>query len=302
LETVKCDLCNSEKYDILFQQTDLLHKTTTEKFQMVKCENCRLHYINPRPTKHEIGKYYSNKYDFHVEKRKLKIILREFMQSLIQIAYFDEQPTVKKILFQILLLPLYYLPKLNKHLPYILTPKIKSYIKTTHPQRILDIGCGSGETIHLYPSKETITGLLKKGWEVYGVEVSDKAREILNKRGIENTFSDLFQEEFSDNYFDIIRMNWSLEHVHHPTSYLSECKRILKEDGKLIISIPNYNGITYKIFPQCVEFPIHLYYFDTITFKKYCKKLEFKIIDYYTFSYIPLLLESIRLMQPSVVG
>jgi len=90
-----------------------------------------------------------------------------------------------------------------------------------------------------------------------------------------------------------------LEHIHNPTKYLEECKKILKSSGKLIIGIPNYNGITYKIFPECVEVPIHLYYFSLETFKKYCQKLEFEILDYYTFSYVPLFLKSLELMGHS---
>jgi len=186
MEIVKCDLCDSEKYEILFHQTDLLHQTTKETFQMVRCKDCGLCYINPRPTENEIGKYYSETYSFHDDKSKLKIILLDFLLSLTQSAYYDDNSSLKKILSQILLLPLYYLPKVNKRILSSIRPKIKSYININLPQRIIDIGCGSGVTIHLHSPKEAIIALSKKGWEVYGVEASNEARNILNKKGIKN--------------------------------------------------------------------------------------------------------------------
>ena len=299
MEKVKCNLCDSTEYIILFSQTDLLHKTTTETFQMVRCENCGLCYLNPRPTKKEIASYYSVDYGFHSRGSNLKRLLSNILQSLINYAYFEKKSLFIKVFSKIMLTPLFYLPLMKKKTVHLLVPRIKSYIKINNPERILDIGCGAGSHTHMYGSKEAIVNLKHKGWDVYGIEVSDNAKSILKNLGFKNIYSDLHQASFKDNYFDVIRLNWSLEHIHDPTSYLKECKRILKKSGKLIIGIPNYDGITYKIFPQCVEVPIHLYYFSLDTFKKYCQKLDFEILDYYTFSYVSLFLKSLDLMDYS---
>ena len=58
MEKIKCDLCNSEDHKIIFTQTDILHKSTDEEFNMVRCENCDLCFLNPRPNQKEIEKYY----------------------------------------------------------------------------------------------------------------------------------------------------------------------------------------------------------------------------------------------------
>ena len=296
MEKVKCDLCDSTEYIVLFNQTDLLHKTTTESFQMVRCEYCGLCYLNPRPTKNEITKYYSEEYGFHQRQSKLKNICKEMLGLLIKHAYFFKKLILISTLLSIILTILNKLPIIKNKIHLLLIPPIKSYINIGKPKRILDIGCGLGMDTHMYGQKESIVNLRSKGWDVYGIEPSDTARSKLSDLGFKHIFSDLHQAAFKDNYFDVIRLNWSLEHIHNPTKYLEECKKILNSSGKLIIGIPNYNGITYKIFPECVEVPIHLYYFSLETFKKYCQKLEFEILDYYTFSYVPFFLKSLELM------
>ena len=194
------------------------------------------------------------------------------------------------------MLPLFHYKLKHKFTPH-LAPKIKSYIKVRDPQSILDIGCGAGESTHMYGRKEAIVNLAKNNWDVYGIEPSEEARNSLKMKGIENIYSDLFNSPFEDNSFDIIRLNWSLEHIHYPTLYLKKCKELLKYNGKMIVSIPNYKGITYKIFPECVEVPLHLYYFCVDTFKKYARKLDLTIVDYYTFSYAPLFITALEFME-----
>ncbi len=54
---VSCDLCGKSKY------TNFLNNITAwdhqGKFNLVKCTNCSLVYLNPRPSLSKIGKYYS---------------------------------------------------------------------------------------------------------------------------------------------------------------------------------------------------------------------------------------------------
>lgn len=299
METVACDLCGSLKYTILFHQKDLVHNTTNEKFQIVRCMNCGLHYLNPRPKQNEMARYYSGEYPFHCDSKRLKKYVRDILHSFIQELFLGKSTFIRDMLVNVFILPVKYFSKIRKEFPNHLIPRIKSYIDIDNQQVLLDVGCGSGMSTHMYGSREAIVSLYHKGWDVYGTEPSGKARQLLHDLGLKNIYKDLFQAKFEDNFFDVIRMGWSLEHVHNPTAYLTECKRILKKDGKLIVGVPNYKGIVYNIFPTCVEVPVHLYYFCVDTFKGYCEKLDFTILDYYTFSYLPHFLKSIELMGHS---
>lgn len=44
---------------------------------------------------------------------------------------------------------------------------------------------------------------------------------------------------FEDNTFDFVFALEIMEHVESPTSMLTECRRVLKPDGALILSVPN---------------------------------------------------------------
>lgn len=52
---------------------------------------------------------------------------------------------------------------------------------------------------------------------------------------------------FKENEFDVIILSDVLEHLDYPEKALNECKRILKKNGKMIITIPNSNNILFKL-------------------------------------------------------
>ena len=59
MEQVSCDFCGERDYTTVTQQTDILHRTTDETFTIVSCNSCGLHYLNPRPTRGEIGRWWA---------------------------------------------------------------------------------------------------------------------------------------------------------------------------------------------------------------------------------------------------
>lgn len=65
METVACDFCGSEQTTQVVSQTDKLHGTTDEIFWIVRCNQCGLHFTNPRPSAQEIARYYAKDYSFH---------------------------------------------------------------------------------------------------------------------------------------------------------------------------------------------------------------------------------------------
>src|SRR6266496_2377714 len=61
METVSCILCGSPTASEFLRQRDVNLGRTDELFTLVKCE-CGLIYLNPRPTRTEISKYYPEEY------------------------------------------------------------------------------------------------------------------------------------------------------------------------------------------------------------------------------------------------
>lgn len=61
MEEVACNLCGSERAELILEGKDLLHGIEG-RFRLVRCCDCDLMYLNPRPTTGEIKKYYPRTY------------------------------------------------------------------------------------------------------------------------------------------------------------------------------------------------------------------------------------------------
>jgi SAM-dependent methyltransferase len=108
------------------------------------------------------------------------------------------------------------------------------------PGRMLDLGCGSGWFL---------SGMRKRGWETYGVEINGAAAELgLKAEGLEIFAGTLQQAAFPASFFDYIRSNHSFEHIACPNETLDEIHRVLKQDGKLLIAVPNGAGLASRVF------------------------------------------------------
>jgi ubiquinone/menaquinone biosynthesis C-methylase UbiE len=98
--------------------------------------------------------------------------------------------------------------------------------------KVLDIGCGTGETLSF------LKEYLPKP-ELYGIDSSPVAIKYAKKRGHKNILKvDAKKLPFSDNSFDCILLLDVIEHIEDDASILKEAKRVLKKKGKIIITAP----------------------------------------------------------------
>lgn len=102
-------------------------------------------------------------------------------------------------------------------------------------RRILDLGCASG-----YLAKE----LKQADNFVAGLDISEKSirglKDILDKSQVFDIERDDWSPEFIDNKFDLIICAELLEHLFGIDGSLQRLKEVLKADGKIIISTPNF--------------------------------------------------------------
>lgn len=95
--------------------------------------------------------------------------------------------------------------------------------------KILDIGCGSGNAVNY---------LEQKGFDVIGIDIS---QEIIKKgkekyKNIDIRVMDSHSMNFEDNTFNIISLECSLSIMKDPKLVLSNCKKILKDQGVILLS------------------------------------------------------------------
>ena len=102
--------------------------------------------------------------------------------------------------------------------------------KTFHKMSVrkaLDVGCATGPLVKAF---------LDLGIEAYGVDVSEWA--VKNSPVSERIlWLDIDEESvpFTDNQFDLITMNFVIEHLYRPEKALREALRLLKRGGYLYI-------------------------------------------------------------------
>lgn len=271
MEYVNCDLCGNKSTSFVTKQTDIFHGTTKEYFSIVRCDKCGLCFTNPRPDKDEMSRYYPGDYSCFETPSPYKVFARKVLEGFVN-------STVSSMAVLI--------PPLSKQLALRIKPIIKDPVLKVFNEGLkdgfLDIGCGSGDHAVFWGH----TGGLKayrRLMPVAGVDVSAKALENLESVGIESwTSIDLVPNQLQ---WSIIRMNWSLEHVHHPSLFFEFIYNHLNSGGHAVICVPNYEGLLYRLAPECVELPIHLYHFTPKHINAYAVKYGFRVREIFTFSY-----------------
>lgn len=89
---------------------------------------------------------------------------------------------------------------------------------------ILDVGCGQKPYKQLFKTQSYI-----------GLEI-DTEENRLNKNA--DFFYDGKTFPFKDKTFDCVICNQVLEHVFNPDEFLSEMTRVLKQQGRLLLTVP----------------------------------------------------------------
>ena len=156
--------------------------------------------------------------------------------------------------------------------------------------KILDVGCATGYFLGM--AKE-------RGFEVFGVEISDYAAEIGRKKGIDIKTGILENLDYPKETFDVITMFDVIEHVSDPKTAIQKAKNLLKNDGLLVINTPDSESLWAKVSKSkwhLIMPPEHLFYFSEETLEWYMPKQDFelvyskKISKIFTFQYIFIML------------
>ncbi len=135
--------------------------------------------------------------------------------------------------------------------------------------KLMDVGCGDGAFL---------SRMKKAGFEVVGVEASDMAASRARTRGINVEVGNLENLSFLDETFDVITLWQVLEHLPNPREILETCRRLLKPDGVLVVSVPNFASLQRLVF--CgrwfhLDVPRHRVHFEPNTINRILKNCGF---------------------------
>jgi 2-polyprenyl-3-methyl-5-hydroxy-6-metoxy-1,4-benzoquinol methylase len=233
-----CYLCNSPSAPLYKDRKDFLFEAPGSwDFRICSNSACRLIWMDPVPTPADIAKLYRNYYthgnDHGANVSRIRQALR-----FIRDCYFADRYGYTG------LVPPWYRP-IGKLL-YFFPSKRPSIdfdvmcLPALAGGSLLEIGCGSGTFL---------ARMQRLGWNVRGVDPDPEAVSWGRQAyGLDLLCGTLESIHLPADSFDVITMNHVIEHVHDPIALLTECQRLLRPGGRLIVTTPNADSWGHKIF------------------------------------------------------
>ena len=148
--------------------------------------------------------------------------------------------------------------------------------------KLLDVGCALGIFLNL--AKE-------RGWEICGIDISSYSTSYARQSfGLEVHTGELHDAQFAGKMFDVVTLWDVFEHFPNPVEQLLEIHRVLKDDGIILLNIPNEAGLLrvlarfiFRLSGGKINYPVrklyhqyHLCYFTPSTFLTLLNKTGFK--------------------------
>ena len=142
--------------------------------------------------------------------------------------------------------------------------------------RVLDVGCGFGQSLGYLESR---------GCDVYGVEADENISRVAEKFGFKVHVGLFDPDIYEPEFFDYVTMNQVVEHVTDPLAVLKGVSRILKPGGRVVLTMPNANGVSARLFgKKWVNWhaPYHLQFFSRKSMQIASKKANLEVVRFRT--------------------
>jgi len=128
---------------------------------------------------------------------------------------------------------------------------------------LLDIGAGTGAFLE---------AAAKNGWNINGVEPSEKAVKFAKKRGVDvvNSIESLEQQQY-----DVVTLWHVLEHMPDLEKTVRDIANRVRPGGTLIVAVPNFKSYDSRYYNQywaAFDVPRHLWHFSKTSVKKIFSK------------------------------
>jgi 2-polyprenyl-3-methyl-5-hydroxy-6-metoxy-1,4-benzoquinol methylase len=178
-------------------------------------------------------------------------------------------------------------PEMNRRLAQE-KHRLRFFHKYKKKGNVLDIGCGRGYFL---------LACRKKGYNVEGIDVSDDVAAYVSRElNIPVHIGKVGDIELPDKTFDVITMWHSLEHTADPNIYIQKARRWLKDDGILVVDVPNYaSHDAIKTWDNWVgwQIPYHFYHFTKSSLVTLMQKHGFAVVrnKHYLSEYVKQKLE-----------
>ena len=121
------------------------------------------------------------------------------------------------------------------HWWYRVRRQLVRYLLSTYPPAsggtaLLEVGCGSGDTLKM----------LSSTYSVRGIDASSESVALTQAQGVNAAQADATSIPAQDATSDVVIALDVLEHVQNPEVALAEIYRVLKPGGTLVVFVPAY--------------------------------------------------------------
>jgi len=247
-ETVTaCDLCGGGAFRPRARYTDYLN-FGPETFTLVECEGCGLCFLNPRPTRAAIGRYYPDDYEAHGGDTPAPLRSWQARAG----GEVEPGPLARRWL------------ALAQDVAWYVIPRPRGR------RRILDVGGGSGKLLD---------AMRQLGWTTFAVEPSAAAAARARGKGHEVVVGSAEEMCFPAGSFDVVYLWHVLEHTHSPARVLANARAYLAPGGVLHLAVPNFDSFHARLFGRywwSTDAPRHLYQLNARTLGAYLRRAGFE--------------------------
>lgn len=266
-ETAVCSLCGGEKTEFVTSAQDLLYRCAG-RFELVRCADCRHVFLNPRPSRESIGRFYPADYGpfrggspkGSSPDRISQPAGRETERSRFDIRSWH---WLRRIVLWWIDSRAAPIPKFND----------------SSRRRVLELGCSHGQFLEQLESH---------GGKVIGVEPATDVAQQARDRGFEVHVGSLEKvvnaspQTFVPQSFDAIFAWMVVEHLHDPVATLRLARELLRPDGWLSFSVPNFGCWERRAFGQfwyALQLPTHLQHFTPTSVRCLLDAAGFELIE-----------------------
>jgi len=271
-DCARCTLCGSNGISIYTGRQDRLFGAPG-LWDFKRCPNqkCGLIWLDPMPSRRDLGKAYANYYTHQAPTSGKRLELLRRMCKLMERGYWAGKygyPITESMLVKGIGKLLYFFPLRRRG-----SDERVRFLHAVADGRLLDVGCGSGESLLF------MRGL---GWQVEGIDFDERAVQVAAQRGLQVSCGTLEQKGFPSANFHAVILNHVIEHLPDPVATLSECARILRPGGRLVLFTPNSSSLGHRFFKgewRGLEPPRHLHIFSMQSMNRILELAGFQSIS-----------------------
>jgi 2-polyprenyl-3-methyl-5-hydroxy-6-metoxy-1,4-benzoquinol methylase len=249
-ERERCLLCG-ERGNLLYTglRDRLFHAPGV--WQLLRCVGCGLAWLTPQPVREDVDKLYADYYTHDaVPIREWDTPLGKIKRALLARRFGCRELLPSGLRWRVL-------GRVAAFVPLVRDLAGLSVMLLSGRGVLLDVGCGDGSFL---------ARMRNLGWHVLGLELDREAASGARKRyGLPVVVTRLEEVALSTESVDVVTLSHVIEHLYDPLAGLTECWRLLRKGGRLVVVTPNTDSLGHRFFRNSwrpLEPPRHLYLFN----------------------------------------